>query len=62
MFSSLLIAFLVGLSVFAWSYNRFMRTTGHNTQKAVVGSALVAVLVFVATLLLLFFVGRYLEA
>jgi hypothetical protein len=62
MFSSLLIALLVGLSVFAWSYNRFMRTTGQNTQKAVVGAGLVAVLLFLATLFLLFFIGRYLEA
>ncbi len=62
MFSSLLIAILVGLSVFAWSYNRFMRTTGHNTAKAVVGGALVAIMLFIATLLALYFLGDYLES
>jgi hypothetical protein len=62
MFSSLAIALLVGLSVFAWTYNKFMRTTGNNNQKAITGAALAAAMAFVAILFLLFFANRYLEA
>jgi hypothetical protein len=61
MFSSLAIALLVGASVFAWTYNKFMRTTGSNTQKSVTGAGLVAVIAFIATLFLLFFINRYFD-
>jgi hypothetical protein len=62
MFSPFLVALLVGLSVFAWAYSRFMRNTGNNTQKSVTGAAFVAALCFVAILFVLYFLNRYLEA
>jgi uncharacterized membrane protein YdjX (TVP38/TMEM64 family) len=61
MFSSALIALLVSLSVMAWTYSKFMRTTGNNTQKAVTGAGLLGLMAFIAVLIILFFLDRYFE-
>jgi hypothetical protein len=62
MFSSLLIGLLAGLSVSAWTYSKFMRTTGNNTQKAITGAGLVGFMAFIAVLFILFFLDRYFES
>lgn len=62
MLSSALVASLVGLSALAWFYNRFMRTTGGNSRRAITGAALLAGLTFFAVLFALYFIDKSLSS
>ena len=48
--SNFLIALLCAAAAGAWSYNRFMKTTGSNTQTSVGGAAAVAIAAFIVVL------------
>lgn len=47
------IAFLLAIGSATWVYQKFHRSTGGNTQNSLIGSAVVGVLIFAVTLLLL---------
>ncbi len=55
--SNFLIALLVSLSASAWTYNKFMKTTGSNTRNAVGGAAMAGVLAFLTMIVLLSFIN-----
>lgn len=55
--SNVLIAFLVGASAAAWTYNKFMKTTGNNTRNAIGGAGMLGFLAFLAMLVLLSFIN-----
>ncbi|MDQ3064770.1 MAG: hypothetical protein M3Q36_00690 [bacterium] len=50
------IAFLLSAGAAAWIYNKLMRSTGGNTQNAIIASLVSGVLLFVLTLILLSFI------
>jgi hypothetical protein len=57
MFSNITIGLLAGLGFGAWVYGKLMRSTGGNTQNALVGAGAVAFITFLlilTTLALLF--------
>ncbi len=45
--SNILVAFLLGVGVAAWVYNKLMRSTGGNTQNSLVASGIVGFVAFV---------------
>lgn len=55
--SNFLIAFLVALSAATWTYNKFMKRTGSNTQYAIGGAVMAGVLAFLTMIVLLSFVN-----
>lgn len=48
-----LIAFLMAIGTATWVYQKFHNSTGGNTQNALIGAAVVGVLVFVLVFTLL---------
>lgn len=48
-----LIAFLFSVGVTVWLYTKFMRKTGNNSQSSIVGSAVVGVLLFIISFMVL---------
>lgn len=53
MLSAVVVSFLVGVSVTAWSFARANRSTGGNTQTAITAAAVAGGLAFLATLIML---------
>lgn len=51
--SNVVVALLLGIGVTAWVYNKFMRSTGGNTQNSLIGSSAIGVLAFVVMLLIM---------
>lgn len=62
MFSNFLIAFLVSVGATAWIYNKFMRSTGGNTKNALISAGIAGGAIFIGMLLVLMFVGRWLDS
>jgi len=50
------IAFLMAIGTAAWVYSKFQRSTGGNTQNALIGAGVVGVIVFVLVFSLLNFI------
>jgi hypothetical protein len=55
--SNFLIAFICGISALAWTYNRFMKTTGNNTKNAITGAAVAGILVFLTVFVAISFIS-----
>lgn len=51
--SAAVISFLMAIGVAAWVYNKFMNTTGNNSQTALIGGGVVGVLVFIVMMIIL---------
>lgn len=49
--SNILVAFLLGVGVAAWVYNKLMRSTGGNTQNSLIASGVVGFIGFVIMLI-----------